>query len=101
MADIGIEYERRLTETEARSKSNTKRIDEMEKKVDVIHELATSMAVVKAEQSEMKSDLAEIKTSVNTIAEKPAKRWDGLIEKIIFTLVGAIVGFLLLKVGIG
>lgn len=101
MPDIGIEYERRLTETEARSKSNTKRIDEMEKKVDVIHELATSMAVVKAEQSEMKSDLAEIKTSVNTIAEKPAKRWDGLIEKIIFTLVGAIVGFLLLKVGIG
>lgn len=101
MPDIEIEYERRLTETEARSKSNTKRIDEMEKKVDVIHELATSMAVVKAEQSEMKSDLAEIKTSVNTIAEKPAKRWDGLIEKIIFTLVGAIVGFLLLKVGIG
>ena len=100
MPDIEIEYERRLTETEARSKSNTKRIDEMEKKVDVIHELATSMAVVKAEQSEMKSDIADIKTSVTTIAEKPGKRWDKAVEAVVLGIISVLVGFLMAKAGI-
>lgn len=92
--------ERRLTETEERCKSNTKRLNDMEKKVDVIHELATSMAVVKAEQAEMKSDLAEIKTSVNSIAEKPGKRWDKAVEAVVLGIISVLVGFLMAKAGI-
>lgn len=92
--------ERRLTETEARSKSNTKRIDELGKKVDVIHDLATSMAVVKTEQSEMKSDIADIKTSVIAIAEKPGKRWDKAVESVVLGVISVLVGFLMAKVGV-
>lgn len=92
--------ERRLTEAEARSKSNTKRIDDLEKIVDLIHELATGMAVVKTEQREMKSDIADIKTSVTTIAEKPGKRWDKAVEAVVLGIISVLVGFLMAKAGI-
>lgn len=39
--------------------------------------------------------------SVEEIKLKPAKRWEGLVEKLILTLEGGILLYLLAKVGIG
>lgn len=66
MAECGreTEFEHRLTEAEARSKSNTKRIDELAKNQEVLQSLATNMAVMSQKQESMEGDVAEIKTSV-------------------------------------
>lgn len=48
----------------------------------------------KVEQLEQLSD------DVEELKEKPAKRWDGIIEKIIGIVVAAVVGFILAKVGL-
>ncbi len=88
----------RLVETEARSKSNTHRLDEMDEKVDTLNRLATAVEVMATEQKHQTETMAEIKTDVNTlgtkvdaIEKKPAKRWDGMVDKVLYGLVGAIV----------
>ena len=88
----------RLVETEARSKSNTHRLDEMDEKVDTLNRLATAVEVMAMEQKHQTETMAEIKTDVNTlgtkvdaIEKKPAKRWDGMVDKVLYGLVGAIV----------
>ena len=74
----------KLTEVDARSKSNTHRINELAGQLDAVNRLATAMA-------EIKADVAKLDAKVETIEQKPAKRWDGMVEKIIYGIVGALV----------
>ena len=45
----------------------------------------------------LKGEMAE---EVKALAEKPAKRWDGLVDKLIWGVAGAVLAFLLAKIGI-
>ena len=78
-----------LTETEARSKSNTKRLDRLEQTVDAIHELAKNVAVLAESLNSVKTDVQEIKTDVQGLKALPAKRWEQVVEKLIFGVVAA------------
>lgn len=99
--NLDLEHERRLTVVEDRSKSNTHRLDEIEKRQDDQEKLISTVAVLASEQKTIKSDVTEIKSDVKELAGKPGKRWDGLVDKIILTVAAAIVGFLLAKIGLG
>ena len=96
---MDLEHEKRLTEVESRSKSNTKRIDEMERRQDNLDDLVSSVKVLADREKRVEDDVKEIKKSVNEIKEKPRKRWEGVIDKVIFTVVGAIVTYVLVKIG--
>jgi hypothetical protein len=48
----------------------------------------------------METKLDGLCNDVEEIKEKPGKRWDALVEKILFTVVGSLVTFLLAKIGI-
>ena len=39
--------------------------------------------------------ISEIKTNVDTLLNKPAKRWDGVVTAIITALISVLVGALL------
>lgn len=87
----------KLTEVEARSRSNTHRLDKMEEEFEVLNKLATAMEVMANEQkhiaetvSTMEDNLDTLKKEVKTIEEKPAKRWDGMVDKFIYGIVGAL-----------
>lgn len=94
-----LEHERRLTEVEARSKSNSKRLDEMEKRQDDLEELTSTVKVLAIREENVENDVKEIKSDVKTLTEKPVKRWDGIVDKIIMTVIGAIIGFIFSKLG--
>ncbi len=86
----------RLVEVDARSKSNAHRLDELGEKVDVLTRLTTAVEVMAAEQKHQGDTMAEIKTDVtalgqkvDAIEKKPAKRWDGIVDKLLYGLVGA------------
>ena len=87
----------RLVETEARSKSNTHRLDEVEGKVDTLQRLTTAVEVMATEQrhqtetmTEIKNDVTALGTKVDAIEKKPGKRWDGMVDKFLYGLVGAL-----------
>ena len=101
------EHEKRLTETEARSKSNEYRLDghderfaEMEKRQNDLGELVSTVKVLADREERMEDDVKEIITDVKSLQEKPAKMWEKVVEKAIITLVAAVIGFLLARIGL-
>lgn len=97
---MGMEIEHRLTEVESRSKSNTHRLDEMEKRQDDLDELVSTVKVLADREVRVENDVKEIKDDVKSIKQKPIKRWDSIVDKIILTIVAAIIGFLLAQLGL-
>lgn len=93
------EHLKMLTECNARSKSNTKRLDKMDDLVNAVHELATNMKLMLQQQEQTSSDVKELKGKVATLEQKPAKRWDSIVEKTIWAVVAAVIAFMLGRLG--
>lgn len=91
--------EHRLTVVEDRSKANEHRIDNLEKRQDNLDELVSTVKVLAVREENVENDVKEIKTDVKALNEKPAKKWEGLVDKIILTIAAAVIGFLLSKIG--
>lgn len=97
---MDLDHEHRLTVVEDRSKSNTKRLDEVESRQDNLDKLVSSVAVMANEQKHIQSDVSVIKAKVNTMVEQPAKRWESIVDKIIWAVCAAIIAFLLAQIGL-
>lgn len=94
------EYGRRLTAVEERCKSNTHRIDELSKKQEEMIETIKTVAVMASEQAHIKADVSEIKSDVKKLMGRDGRRWEMVVEKVILLAVAAMVGYVLLKIGL-
>ena len=92
--------EHRLTEVEERVKSNTKSINELEKRQDDLDELVSTVKVLAVREENVESDVKEIKSDVKSLTNKPAKRWDDFVEKVIWLVAAAVIGFSLAHIGL-
>lgn len=97
---MDLEHERRLTEVEERSKSNSHRLDDLEKRQDNLDKLVTTVNVLATKEENIENTVDEVRCDVKTLINKPAKKWDGLIDKIIMTIAAAVIGFILAKIGL-
>lgn len=97
---MDLEHEKRLTAVEERSKSNTKRIDKLEESTEAINRLATSMEVMAERQEQVVDSVDKLDGKVTALEQKPAKRWDGIVDKLIWAVLGALVAFVLSQIGI-
>lgn len=84
-----------IAQIEARSKSNTHRLDEQEKRIDNIEELTTSVKVLATREERVERDVGEIKTDVKKLAEKPSRRWEKVVDTVLAALAGAFVAWVL------
>ena len=66
-----------------------------------LEKLASSVAMLAQRQEDMDANIREIKKDVGQMAQKAGRRWDMIVEKAIAAIVGALVGFVLLKLGLG
>ena len=98
---MDLDHERRLTETEQRSKSNTRRLEGVEKWQADFGELIGTVKVLATKEAQVEADVKEIKDDVKSLTAKPGKRWEGIVDKAIFAVVGGIITFLLIKLGLG
>ena len=90
MEDIAV----KVVEIDQRSKSNTHRLDKVEERQDNLDKLVSSVSALANEQEHIKEDVTEIKTDVKALTEKPAKRWDGIVDKLIWLAVSGALGFI-------
>ena len=88
---MDLEHEQRLTAVEERSKSNSHRLDKVEASTAAINRLATSMEVMASRQEQV----------ADTVDRLDGKRWDGFVEKLIWAVAAATVGFVLAQIGLG
>ena len=101
------DVENRLTSLEQRCKSNGHRLEHLEKQQEAIHSLAASIQVMAAEQKHqteaintVREDVSRLDGKVDALEMKPGKRWEGLVDKLIWGVAGAILTFLLARAGI-
>ena len=97
---MDLEHEARLTQVEEWAKSNTHRIEDIEKRQDNLDELVGVVKVLAVREENVEVNVKEIKTDVKALNEKSGKKWDSLMDKIILTIAAALVGFFLSKFGL-
>lgn len=91
----------RLSAVEQRSKSNSHRLEALEKQTEAVNRLATSVAVM-AEKVETTGEKVDgLCTDVQELKAEPGKRWKGVVEKVVYIIVAAVVGYFLAQVGLG
>ena len=89
-----LQMEHRVTAVEKLAGSNRHRLEDIEKRQDNLDELVKSVALFAQEQEYIKQDVKEIKADVKALTEKPAKRWDSLVDKLLLVAAGAFLGWL-------
>lgn len=87
-------------DTDARCRSNTHRIDELTKNQEALVELTTSVRVLATKQATIETSLSEIKTGLQTLKDKPGKRWEAIVDKGIWAVLGGLLAFALSQIGL-
>lgn len=94
------QYAIKLQETIDRSLRNEGRIKKLETEHEVLHELATSVAVMAQRMETMNQNVTTLTNKVEEIESKPAKRFDDIVDKIVWAVLGAFVAFVLNGIGL-
>lgn len=90
----------KLKEVEERSKGNQRRIEGLEKKVDDLSDVVGVLQAMKKDLEFLATTVNETKNDVKELKDKPAKRWEDLVGKIIWGVVGAFVAYALAHIGL-
>ena len=92
------EYERLLEEE--RFSCLSQRVEAIEKRQKDMEELISSVAVLAQRMGTVEGSVSEIRGNVRTLMDKPAKRWDSVVEKTLLVVVGAVVAWILSRIGL-
>lgn len=95
-----VDIEHRLTQVEDRTKSNTHRLDEVERRQNNLDELVSTVKVLAVREEAVESDVKEIKKDVKEMNGKAGKKWDSLMNLIISAVAGGVVGLFLAQLGL-
>ena len=90
-----------IASLDARCKSNTHRIDELEADNKALHQLATSVEVLATKQETIEANVTEIRADVKSLKALPAGRWEAIVKAVVTALVAGIVGYALARAGLG
>lgn len=85
----------KLVEVEQRSKSNTKRIDKIDKQIEEMHELMQTVASLTTEIKYMREEFNEGLSRITRLEQKPVENYNKIVMYIITTILGALLGALI------
>lgn len=88
-----LDYEHRLTQVETR-------VETLEDRQNNLDKLVSTVSALAAREERVELDVKEIKADVKTLTEKPAKRYDGLVDKAVWAVLAAIIAFVLGRIGL-
>lgn len=95
-----VEIEHRLTAVEKLAGSNRHRLDSVEKRQANLDELVSAVNVLAVREANVESDVKEIKDDVKGLASKSGKRWDSIVDKVIWAVLAAVISFVLARIGL-
>ena len=85
----------KLAETEQRARSNMHRIEKLEQHQKDLNKLVTAVEVLASREKSVETDVKEIKADVKTITQKSGRRWDAMIDRVLYVLIGAVLSLLM------
>lgn len=88
MDDLAV----RLAEVDQRGKSNSHRIDDLEKRADTLQELTTSVKLLAANMERMASEQMKQGDRLTALEKQPGERWNSMTRTIFTAVVSALAG---------
>lgn len=95
-----LDIVKQLTNHEDNIKSLKHRMDAQEKQAKAINDLAVSVKELAINMNVMNDKQNNFATRLQELESKPGKRWEQVVSLIITTIVGALLGFLLSRIGL-
>lgn len=89
-------YIEKIAETEQRSKSNTKRIDEHDEQIKELQNTYSIMEKMDYRMGNVENNVSEIKEDIQKSKEQKGMKWDKLIDYLFY----AILAYALFKLGL-
>lgn len=107
LQEYRLETEKRWAEFSVRMKSIEdnneviyQRLNKQAALVKDIQQLSASVAVLANNMQSLLEEQQLQNKRLEELEKKPAKRWDAVIDKIIMTVLGALIAFALLQAGL-
>lgn len=97
---MDISYEHRLTEVEARSKSNSHRLEDVENQLKENTDLIVSIKELALEVKHMREDLNETIQRLDKLESKDADKWDKFKWLLVAGIITIILGYLAVSIGL-
>jgi uncharacterized protein YoxC len=91
------EYAKRM---EDEHKRQNKRISDLEAKVEDISELTTSVASLAKSVEQMANAQEKQGKRLEALEQKPAKRWESFVDKVVWAIAAALIAFVLSYLGL-
>ena len=76
------------------------RLNKQSALVQDIQQLSSSVAVLANNMKSLLDEQQRQNQRLEELEKKPVKRWDAVIDKIVMTVLGALIAFVLLQVGL-
>lgn len=89
-------YIEKITETDQRSKSNTKRLDEHDEQIKELQNTYTIMEKMDYRMGNVENNVSEIREDMLKSKEQKGMKWDKLIDYLFY----AILAYALFKLGL-
>ena len=90
----------KLQETTDRSFRNEGRIQKLENEHATLQKLATSVAVMAEQLKTMNANVTHLTNKVGELEGKPGKRWNSIVDKVIWAILAAVIAFVLGRIGL-
>ena len=91
------EYAKRM---EDEHKRQIIRIKDLETQVEDIRDLTASVASLAQSVEQMAKAQEKQGKRLEALEQKPAKRWDALVDKIVWAVAAALISFILARIGL-
>lgn len=84
----------KLTEHDKEIGSLKYRMNAAEESSRAVNRLATAVEVMATKQDGLGDKVDALSEKVDALEQKPVKRWDSLVDKLLFAVVGAVIAWI-------
>ena len=96
-----VDLQKQMAAAEEQHKTLFRRIDKAEELNESVHSLALSVQKLTDSLTNTNKTVTDLCTDVDELKAKPGKRWETLAMDVMKVIVGGVIGFLFVKLGIG
>lgn len=90
----------KVAHLEEREKSNTKRIDEHDNRLDKLEKTYSIMEKMDYRMEKVESAVEKIDSKLDEQQGEKGKKWDKLVDYIFYTILGLLLGYIAIQLGL-
>lgn len=96
-----VDLQKQMAAAEEQHKTLFRRIEKAEELNESVHSLALSVQKLTDSLTNTNKTVTDLCNDVDELKAKPGKKWEALAMDVLKVIVGGVIGFVLVKMGIG